>query len=249
MFCAKCGAEVTGKFCNECGAKVESNVCPQCGTEITGKFCQECGYSAMANTANQSPSLIVPTQQDIPVRFKATRKCNRLEVDTNNLLWRVKDPSKGAFEKKSGGIKKLAKGGLAVMTMGVSIAAEAAIKGAAKGISSLVGNGEYFKFDQLISFELLEDDQSVTSGGVGSAVVGAAVFGVAGAVVGSITGAKKTKKVVNTMIVKITTNDFNYPCIMISLLDKPVKTTSKEYQQAFSEAHQIISLLDVIAHN
>ena len=36
---------------------------------------------------------------------------------------------------------------------------------------------------------------------------------------------------------------------MIPLITKPTKTNSKEYQAAFSEAHKILSTLDVIAHN
>ena len=44
----KCGATVTGKFCQECGAKKPEPVSAdtwtcKCGATATGKFCQECG--------------------------------------------------------------------------------------------------------------------------------------------------------------------------------------------------------------
>ncbi len=46
--CPKCGAMITGKFCEECGEarpKAESNEkhCSECGAVVKGKFCTECG--------------------------------------------------------------------------------------------------------------------------------------------------------------------------------------------------------------
>ncbi len=44
--CPKCGAIVTGKFCQECGtpkATKEEKICPKCGAVVEGKFCPECG--------------------------------------------------------------------------------------------------------------------------------------------------------------------------------------------------------------
>ena len=43
--CSKCGADVTGKFCQECGAPkpAEDGWTCACGTVNKGKFCSECG--------------------------------------------------------------------------------------------------------------------------------------------------------------------------------------------------------------
>lgn len=106
-----------------------------------------------------------------------------------------------------------------------------------------------FNFSDIIDFELLEDDISLASGGLGRALVGGVALGGAGAVVGAVTGKKTTKRKVTKLIVKITMNDFDFPCIMISLINKPIKNTSKDYQKLFNEAHQIISMLNVMVNN
>ena len=95
----------------------------------------------------------------------------------------------------------------------------------------------------------MEDDSIVTSGGVGQALIGGAIFGAAGAIAGGITGKRVQKKKIESLYIKITLNTFNNPCLLIPLITKPIKTNSKEYQSAFNEAHQILSTLDVITHN
>lgn len=106
-----------------------------------------------------------------------------------------------------------------------------------------------FNFDDIIDFELLEDDISVASGGLGRALVGGIALGGAGAVVGAVTGKKVTKKKITKLLVKLTLNDFDFPCILITLIDKPTKTASKDYQKAFNEAHQLISILNVMTNS
>lgn len=105
-----------------------------------------------------------------------------------------------------------------------------------------------FNFDDIIDFELLEDDISVASGGLGRALVGGVALGGAGAVVGAVTGKKVTKKKITKLFIKLTLNDFDFPCIMITLIDKPVKTSSKDYKKAFNEAHQLLSTLNVMVN-
>ena len=47
--CPKCGATITGKFCNECGEprpeEPQEKVCPKCGEKVdpNAKFCMSCG--------------------------------------------------------------------------------------------------------------------------------------------------------------------------------------------------------------
>lgn len=138
------------------------------------------------------------------------------------------------------------KGVMAVGTFGMSVAAEKIVGG---GNKQKVGNKEWLDFSDLISYDLLEDDSLVTSGGVGQALIGGALFGGFGAVAGGITGKKVQKKKVESMIIKVTVNNFGSPCIMIPLITKSTKTNSKEYQTAFNEAHNILAALDVITHN
>lgn len=243
MKCITCGFEFEGKFCPECGTPVpQPAICPNCGAEVAGKFCAECGTPiSTAAVAPQSQAVAEPI-----VQFQVTQQCSQLQIDTVHKLWRVPHASSNAFgPKKSSGAAKLAKGTMAFMTMGMSVAAGAAIK----GISNAAKHSPEFRFDQLISFDLLEDDETVTSGGIGRAMVGGALLGGFGAVAGGVTAKRKTKRIVNTLTVKLTVNDFQTPCIMIPLLTNPVKVKSKEYEAAYNMAQRLLSLLDVITHN
>ena len=147
--------------------------------------------------------------------------------------------------KKSGIIGKSFKGLMALSTMGMSLAAEKMITGG----KNKADMNKWYPFSDLVSYDLLEDDAIVTSGGVGQALVGGAVFGGVGAVAGAITGKRVQKKRVDSLYIKVTLNNFDTPCILIPLITKPTKTNSKEYKTAFEEAHRILSILDVITHN
>lgn len=165
--------------------------------------------------------------------FSPNKKISTLQIDTINKLFKIKNASTEAFKKKDGLIKKTVK-----LTSGIS-AIEAITK----------PDDKIFNFNDIIDFELLEDDISIASGGLGRALIGGAALGGAGAIVGAVTGKKVTKKKVTKLIVKITLNDFDFPCIMITLIDKPTKTSSKDYQKAFNEAHQLLSMLNVMVNN
>ncbi len=51
--------------------------------------------------------------------------------------------------------------------------------------------GSIFEFSNLLNFELLEDGETITKGGLGRAVAGGLLFGGVGAIVGGVTGGKK----------------------------------------------------------
>ncbi|HDX7083455.1 TPA: SHOCT domain-containing protein [Clostridioides difficile] len=103
--------------------------------------------------------------------------------------------------------------------------------------------------DEIIEFELLEDEESIVSGGLGRAVVGGALFGATGAVVGGVTGKKTTRKIVNTFKIKITFNNINNPLEYINLINTRTKTNSSIYQNACNEAQEILSVLSIIVKN
>lgn len=145
----------------------------------------------------------------------------------------------GISDKKGISLGKLAAG---AMTGGASLLFT--------GIhTSTPTNSAWIAFQNLISYELLEDDSVVTSGGVGQSLIGGAVFGGFGAIAGAISGKRVQKKVVNSMYIRVTINSFDSPCILIPLITKPTKTKSNDYSKAFIEAQQTLSLLDVVSHN
>lgn len=118
-------------------------------------------------------------------------------------------------------------------------------------------NTDWFSFDDLVSYELIQNDDVVVTGGVGKAVVGGAVmtalagglWGMTGAVVGGVTGKKKQSKKVNYLAIRITLNSFDFPCCFIYLIEKPTKSNSKEYKKVIENAQLILSTLDLITHH
>lgn len=118
-------------------------------------------------------------------------------------------------------------------------------------------NTDWFSFDDLVSYELIQNDDVVITGGVGKAVVGGAVmtalagglWGMTGAVVGGVTGKRKQSKKVNSLAIRITLNSFDFPCCFIYLIEKPIKSNSKEYKNVVETAQLILSTLDLITHH
>ncbi len=224
--------------------------CPECGREISDRAltCPNCGFPINAgNNYNNFPKeniqrpFVTATVHCPPT---CTQKIGPVQIDENNKMFRILGsvPVNG---KKDGLGKSLFKGMMAISTVGMSVAAEKMIGG---GNKQKVGDKTWLKYSDLINYELLEDDSIVTSGGVGQALIGGALFGGAGAIAGGITGKRVQKKKVDSLIVKVTLNNFECPCLLIPLITKSTKTNSAEYTTAFNLAHQILSALDVIAH-
>lgn len=239
--------------------------CPECGKQISDKApnCPNCGYPLDGYTPNEDPKPDTASNNSFTQtafnyakesasnavdawndRFHATKKVGPVKIDEVHQAFQI-NGTVARNGKKSGVIGKSFKGLMAVSTLGMSVAAEKAI-GAG---GNKVGANTWHPFDDLLSYELLEDDSIVTSGGVGQALVGGAIFGGFGAVAGGITAKRKQKKKVESLMIKATLNSFDHPCILIPLITKPTKIDSKEYQNAFNDAHNILSVLDVITHN
>lgn len=222
--------------------------CPECGKEISDQAssCPNCGCPiSIANGIANRPLVSAYSLTNNFPQIQCTKKIGPVQIDENNQMFRIKGSIPVNGKKDSIG-KSLFKGMMAVSTAGMSIAAEKMIGG---GNSQKVGNKTWLHFSDLINYDLLEDDSIVTSGGVGQALIGGALFGGYGAVAGGITGKRIQKKKVESLIIKVTLNNFSCPCLMIPLISKSTKTNSKEYATAFNLAHQILSALDVITHN
>ena len=248
--------KICEKLKNERGNVMSLIKCSECGKEFSDKApaCPNCGcpVGAMKNGNdsnlddiwNTVPKKSPQNNNQTKISFSSVQKVSVIQIDEENRKFRIK----GAIAvngKKTGLIGGAAKGILAMSTFGMSVAAEKAI-----GIGKKkVGSKEWYEFDDLLSYELLEDDAVVTSGGVGQALIGGFAFGGAGMIAGGLTGKRVQKKRVESICIKVTINDFSCPCVIIPIVTKPIKTNSKEYQNAFNEAHKILSVLDVISHN
>lgn len=106
---------------------------------------------------------------------------------------------------------------------------------------------KFIKYKDLISTELLEDDfVKISSGGLKRAIAGGLLFGGAGAIVGGVTGKKKTKSIIKSLKIKITIRDKNNPVIYVVLSKTELKTSSLLYKGLIETAQKIIGTLECI---
>ena len=219
--------------------------CPECGNPVEGyKFCPNCGYSIANQEPTEQPQPVDKPASPSPAqRSRKTDKVGPLEIDRYNRTYRIHgaQKAKGSSGLVGGAIKGSVKATLAVSTMGLSL------------IPSLVkkdkNDTDWYSFEDLVSYELIVNNQTVVSGGVGQALVAGAMFGAIGAVAGGIVSKRKSTTKILNMTVRVTSNDFTKPVIFIDLIKKPVKNTSKEYKEAVENAQRIMGALDVIVHN
>lgn len=114
-----------------------------------------------------------------------------------------------------------------------------------------ISNGAFslnriYNFSDVQSFELLEDGETISKGGLGRAVVGGALFGGVGAVVGGVTGGKKTKSICSKLQIKITVKDINNPIVYINLISSDTKKDSFVYKTLYNSAQEIMSILQLM---
>ena len=109
-----------------------------------------------------------------------------------------------------------------------------------------IDNSTIYDYSDIVDFELLEDGNSVSKGGLGRAVAGGLLFGGVGAIVGGVTGGKKSKQTCTSLKIKITVNDLRNPVIYINFIVAEVKKQSLLYTSSYSIAQEIMSILQVM---
>lgn len=106
-----------------------------------------------------------------------------------------------------------------------------------------------YKYSDLIDFELIEDRDSVIKGSAGRALVGGALGGTKGAVIGSA-GSRAVKENVSLLEIKIRTNDFEHPQYTIEFISGfAVSKNSQLYKECMNNAQDVIGVLHYIATN
>lgn len=99
-------------------------------------------------------------------------------------------------------------------------------------------------FGEIIGAEVLEDKE--VRGSVGRAVVGGAIAGDVGAIIGAST----TKKSVTTFIVRILTNNIQHPAYDIPLIKEKQEVGSKRYKDAIAFANDVqASIKSIVSSN
>lgn len=113
-------------------------------------------------------------------------------------------------------------------------------------IKSYAVSANIYDIEKITGYEIVENGNTVSSGGLGRAAIGALAFGGVGAIVGAATGRKKTKAVVDSLKIKITMNDLEVPVIYVDLITSKTKVESWVYRSAISKADNILASLDII---
>lgn len=179
----------------------------------------------------------IKRQESYITLFRPTKIMGDIEIDEINELLKINHASSN-IKKEKGKLAKTGKAALAIATYGASLAVESVVKKKADDV--------IFSFDEIADYDLIENDISVASGGLGRALVGGATFGGAGAIVGGLTGKKKTKKSVDRLALQISTNEFYFPSIIITYINKETKTSSSDYVKAYNHAKETMACLDII---
>lgn len=109
---------------------------------------------------------------------------------------------------------------------------------------SKINNSYIFKYNEILDFEVLEDGTAITKGGFGKAIVGGAIFGLAGAIAGGTS--KKSKQVCTKLEIKITTKNIDNPVIYINLINTEFKKDGIVYKTASKSVQNILSKLKII---
>ena len=102
-----------------------------------------------------------------------------------------------------------------------------------------------YNLSDILEFEYIEDGTSQVKGGLGSALVGGALFGGVGAIVGGVTGTKNTKKVVNEMKIKFVIKGDIPTVDYLSIKNvSSVKSDSQQYKTYIKQLHEILAILN-----
>lgn len=101
-------------------------------------------------------------------------------------------------------------------------------------------------YDDIVSYELLEDGGAVMSGGIGRAAIGGLMFGGVGAIVGGSTG-QTSNATCSSLQIKITQNNPSNPTHYFKLIHEHTwKKTDSFFQGRYKCAQDICSKLELI---
>ncbi len=106
---------------------------------------------------------------------------------------------------------------------------------------------DIINFSDIIECQIIEDSNTVMKGGVGRAVVGGALAGGVGAIVGANTRA--SKNVINILQIRIITKKISNSLYTIDLIKTEIEKNSMEYMNAMNFANNVYAILTSIITN
>ena len=167
--------------------------------------------------------------------FRETKRFGELSIDSANGLLKIRHATT-KIKKKPGVLGMAGKATAAMMTLGASVAIEAAMRPA----------DVIVPFSEVRGYAVIRDDEEIQGGSLGAAAVGGILLGVAGAVIGAAGGARKVKKSVSTMALRVDLSDLDMPCAIVTYIGKPTKTKGGDYRKAVESMQEAMSCLDLI---
>ena len=107
-----------------------------------------------------------------------------------------------------------------------------------------------FQFDELVDYNLIENGQTITQGGISlkRAAAGGILLGGAGMIVGGLTGKKKIEDNATEIRIEFKVKGLNEGIYEINLLSKPIKKDTYTYKALVMNAKEIISFFDRISN-
>jgi len=107
-----------------------------------------------------------------------------------------------------------------------------------------------FTHKDIISAEIVEDEDSITKtqrkSQLAGVAVGGALLGGAGAIIGGLSGSKRTKAIVTKIELKLIVNDMEQPNYSISFLSKETKRGSSAHKAAMKLAEKWYGMFQVL---
>lgn len=113
-------------------------------------------------------------------------------------------------------------------------------------------NVSQFDSSEILQSEIVEDNQSISktsrSSQVGGALVGAALTGGVGAIIGGLSANRIEKKEVRSLYLKVIVNDIDEPVRTIKFLhrDSPIEKKNPIYQHYFTEIDKWHNMIKVL---
>ena len=112
---------------------------------------------------------------------------------------------------------------------------------------------QIYNAQDIISCEVLEDEDSIiktsSSSILGRSIVGGVLTGGVGAIIGGVTAGKTTKQIVNSVKLRIVTSNLDSPINDFTFLNVSTKKASSSYVSAIHEATEWYGITKALMHS
>ena len=111
-------------------------------------------------------------------------------------------------------------------------------------MKSSIKNSYIYRYDELVDYSVVEDDETIDKGRIKGAVIGATLLGPVGALLGAATS---NEKVVCTKLeIRVVTNNPDKPNQTVTLIDGEAHKEMADYKTGIQYAKQAASIFQTI---